>query len=277
MRAEGVEFKASVDVGRDIAVGQLRREFDAVCLACGAMQARDLPVPGRELAGVHFAMDYLTRQNRLNAGDPVDSRGRLTAEGKRVVIIGGGDTGSDCLGTCHRQGAKEVYQFELLSQPPPARSAETPWPLWPMMLRSSHAHEEGCRREWSVSTKRFSGENGRVARLHAARVEMKQENGRFQFVEIPGTDFEIGAELVLLAMGFVGPVRQGLISDLGLSLDSRGNVAVNQIHMTSVDGVFAAGDVKRGASLIVWAIREGRDAARGIDEYLRVGKSFRSV
>ncbi|MBI3610211.1 MAG: glutamate synthase subunit beta [Nitrospirae bacterium] len=273
MRAEGVEFKTGVEVGRDLPARDLLRMFDAVCLAGGATAARDLPVPGRELGGIHFAMDYLTQQNKINAGDAIDPAMRITAKDKRVVIIGGGDTGSDCLGTAHRHGAKEAYQFELLPQPPPARAESTPWPLWPMMLRSSHAHEEGCKREWSVSTQRFSGRNGRVNRLHAVRVEMKTDAaGRTQFVEMPDTAFDLDADLVLLAMGFTGPVKEGLLMDLGVRLDPRGNVAVDENQMTSVEGIFAAGDMKRGASLIVWAIREGRDAAKGIDQYLRIRK-----
>jgi glutamate synthase (NADPH/NADH) small chain len=276
MRAEGVEFKTGVSVGRDLPARDLLDRFDAVCLAGGAMTARELPVPGRELSGIHPAMDYLTQQNKINAGDVIDPAARITAKDKRVVIIGGGDTGSDCLGTAHRQGAKEVYQFELLPQPPPTRAPSTPWPLWPMMLRSSHAHEEGCRREWSVSTRRFSGKDGRVSRLHAIRVEMKTDAaGRTQFVETPGTEFELDADLVLLAMGFTGPVKEGLLTDLGVKLDPRGNAAVDENQMTSVEGVFAAGDMKRGASLIVWAIREGRDAARGMDQYLRTRKPAR--
>jgi glutamate synthase (NADPH) small chain len=273
MRQEGVEFKTSVHIGKDIKADRLRKDFDAVCLAGGAMVPRDLPIPGRDLNGIYFAMDYLTQQNKLNEGDSIRSDERITAEGKRVVIIGGGDTGSDCLGTCHRQGIKKVHQFELLPQPPVNRAESTPWPLWPMMFRTSHAHEEGCEREWSVLTKRFSGKDGNVSKLHAVRVEMKHDNGRFQFEEIPGTEFEIDVDLVLLAMGFVHPVREGLLDDLGVELDSRGNVTVNEHHMTTVDGVFAAGDMKRGASLIVWAIREGRDAASGIHEYLSVGQS----
>ncbi|HTN44450.1 MAG TPA: glutamate synthase subunit beta [Nitrospiria bacterium] len=270
MRAEGVVFKAGLDVGRDLPADRLRKNFDAVCLAGGAMSARDLAVPGRDLEGVLFAMDYLTQQNKANAGDAIDPAVRVTARDKRVVIIGGGDTGSDCLGTAHRQGARDVYQFELLPQPPATRAPSTPWPLWPMMLRSSHAHEEGCKREWSVSTLRFSGQNGRVTKLHAVRVEMKTDpDGRTRFVEMPGTEFDLDVDLVLLAMGFTGPVREGLLADLGVRLDARGNVAVDENQMTSVDGVFAAGDMKRGASLIVWAIREGRDAAKGIDQYLR--------
>jgi len=269
MQAEGVQFKTNIHVGKDITADALRREFDAICLAVGAMAARELPVPGRELRGIHLAMEYLTQQNRVNAGNTIDPAQRITAKGKRVVIIGGGDTGSDCLGTVHRQGAIDVYQFELLPQPPQIRAESTPWPLWPMQLRSSHAHEEGCKREWSVSTKQFSGKNGQVTKLHAVRVELKQdETGRPRFVEIPGTEFELDVDLVLLAMGFTGPVKEGLLSDLGVKLDTRGNVAVNENYMTNADGVFACGDVKRGASLIVWAIREGRDAAKGINQHL---------
>ncbi|OGW62360.1 MAG: glutamate synthase, partial [Nitrospirae bacterium RIFCSPHIGHO2_01_FULL_66_17] len=266
MIAEGVAFRTNVDVGRDLSVEELRQSFDAICLAGGAMAPRDLPVPGRELSGVHFAMDYLTQQNKINAGDPPPPPAeRLTAEGKRVVIIGGGDTGSDCLGTTHRQGAKEVYQFELLPQPPPHRAESTPWPLWPMQLRSSHAHEEGCKREWSVSTTKFTGRNGRVTKLHAVRVNFqKDDQGRSRMVEIPDTAFELDVDLVLLAMGFAGPDKRGLLTDLDVMLDTRGNVAVDENYMTNVDGVFAAGDMKRGASLIVWAIAEGRKAAAGI-------------
>ena len=274
MTAEGVLFKTNVEVGKDLTVDQLRREFDAVLLTGGAMQARELPVPGREMAGVHLAMDYLTQQNKINAGDTIDPAKRIDAKGKRVVIIGGGDTGSDCLGTAHRQGAKEVYQFELLPEPPSKRAESTPWPLWPMQLRTSHAHEEGCKREWSVSTKAFLGKNGQVEKLQAVHVELKADaEGRTQFTEVPGSAFELPANLVLLAMGFTGPVKQGLLTDLGVKLDPRGNVAVDAHHRTSVEGVFAAGDMKRGASLIVWAIREGRDAAKGIDRYLRKAQS----
>ncbi|HUJ79460.1 MAG TPA: glutamate synthase subunit beta [Nitrospiria bacterium] len=273
MRAEGVEFRTGVHVGTHPTVKALHAEYDAVCLAIGAMKPRELPVPGRELDGIHLAMDYLTQQNRINAGDGLrPGERRITAEGKRVVIIGGGDTGSDCLGTAHRQGAREVHQFEILPQPPEHRAASTPWPYWPMQLRSSHAHEEGCDRQWSVSTTHFSGSGGLVERLHAVRVAPESDaQGRTRFVPQPGTDFVIQAELVLLAMGFSGPVTDGLV-ELGVKLDARGNIAVNDLCMTSVDGLFAAGDAKRGASLIVWAIREGRDAARGIDQYLQTVK-----
>ena len=267
MKAEGVEFRTSIHVGVDISADELRRQFDVVCLALGAELARELPVPGRDLQGIHPAMDYLVQQNKRNAGDIITEE-PITAKGKRVVIIGGGDTGSDCLGTTHRQGCLEVHQFELLPEPPPARAESTPWPLWPMQLRSSHAHEEGCDRQWSVSTTRFSGHNGHVTKLHAHRVTF--ENGRF--IPMPGTEFEMEVNLVLLAMGFTGPVKNGLLDSLGVKYDARGNVAVDENYMTSVEGVFAGGDVKRGASLIVWAIAEGRKMAAGVDKYLRAGQ-----
>lgn len=272
MRAEGVEFRTNVHVGVDLDAATLRREFDAVCLAMGAEQARELPVPGRELKGIHLAMEYLVQQNKRNAGDSVTEE-PITAKGKRVVIIGGGDTGSDCLGTAHRHGCSEVHQFELLPEPPATRASSTPWPLWPMQLRTSHAHEEGCDRQWSLSTTKFSGHNGHVTKLHARRVQM--ENGRF--TPVPGTEIEMEVDLVLLAMGFAGPVKHGLLDGLGVAYDSRGNVAVDENFMTGVEGVFAAGDVKRGASLIVWAIAEGRRMAAGVERYLHAGKSAKTA
>ena len=272
MTAEGVQFKTSVHVGKDISGEELRRRFDAVCLAMGAEQARDLPVAGRELKGVHFAMDYLTQQNKRNAGIAVTDE-PITAKGKRVVIIGGGDTGSDCLGTAHRQGCTEVHQFEVLPEPPPQRASSTPWPLWPIQLRTSHAHEEGCDRQWSISTTKFTGHNGHVTKLHANRVQF--ENGKF--VPMPNTEFEMDVDLVLLAMGFTGPVKNGLLDSLGVKYDARGAVAVDEYFMTSVEGVFAGGDTKRGASLIVWAIAEGRKMAAGVDKYLQAGKSAKAA
>ena len=251
MKAEGVEFKTGVTIGKDITGEQLRQQFDAVGLTMGAEQARELPIPGRELKGVHLAMDYLTQQNKRTAGIPVTDE-PITAKGKRVVIIGGGDTGSDCLGTVHRQGCVEAHQFELLPEPPPTRAGSTPWPLWPMQLRTSHAHEEGCDRQWSISTTKFTGHNGQVTKLHGNRV--KFENGKF--TPIPNSDFEMDADLVLLAMGFTGPVKNGLLDSLGVKYDQRGAVAVDENFMTNLDGVFAGGDTKRGASLIVWAIAE---------------------
>ena len=268
MRAEGVEFRPNVHVGVDISAERLREQYDAVCLANGAEQARELPVPGRDLKGIHLAMDYLMQQNRRNAGDQVAEE-PITAKGKRVVIIGGGDTGSDCLGTTHRQGCTEVHQFELLPEPPPQRADSTPWPLWPMQLRTSHAHEEGCDRQWSLSTTKFSGHNDHVTKLHAHRVAF--EGGRF--TPMTATEIEMDVDLVLLAMGFTGPVKRGLLDDLGVKYDARGAVAVDDNFMTNVEGVFAGGDVKRGASLIVWAIAEGRKMAAGVDRYLCAGKS----
>ena len=271
MRKEGVTFETSVCVGVDTDIEKLRRDFDAVLLAMGAEQPRELPIPGRELKGVHLAMDYLTQQNKRVAGDTILCE-EISAKGKRVVVIGGGDTGSDCLGTAHRQGCLEAHQFELLPEPPPTRAGSTPWPLWPMKLRTSHAHEEGCDREWSISTTKFSGENGHVTKLHTNRVVF--EEGKI--VPVPESEMEMDADLVLLAMGFVGPVKNGFLDSLGLEYGNRGNVEVNEHFMTNLDGVFAAGDTKRGASLIVWAIAEGRNAAQGVHRYLQAGQSLRT-
>jgi glutamate synthase (NADPH/NADH) small chain len=274
LEAEGVRFRTGVDVGVDLSVGELQAEFDAVCIATGAGAARDLEVPGRQLAGVHLAMDFLAAANRrlekdASPASPFPLLSSPDARDLRVVIIGGGDTGSDCAGTCVRQGARSVRQFELLPAPPASRASSTPWPLWPMQLRTSHAHEEGCEREWSVATTAFSGENSRVQRLHAVRLERQVfADGRTDFAQMPGTEFELEADLVLLAMGFTGPVKSQLLTDLEVALDGRGNVATDKAHRTSVPGVFSAGDARRGASLIVWAIREGRDAADSINSWL---------
>jgi len=260
--AEGVEFVVNAHVGKSIPAGDLRRDFDAVVLAGGSENPRDLSVPGRELNGIHFAMDFLPQSNKACEGDAVP--GQILATGKRVVIIGGGDTGADCLGTSHRQSAAHISQFELLPKPPGERSPKTPWPLWPMQLRVESSHEEGGLRDWSVSTARFSGdEHGNVRKLHAVRVGAPPK-----FDALPGSEFEMDVDLVLLAMGFTGPVRGGLLDDLGVVLDGRGNVATNDRYMSSVPGVFAAGDTRRGQSLVVWAIAEGRKAARGVDEFL---------
>jgi glutamate synthase (NADPH/NADH) small chain len=265
LEAEGVEFRTNVNVGVDLSVAELRALYDAVLLAGGAPVPRDIRVPGRELAGIHFAMDFLEQQNRRIAGEDVPDGD--TAEGKHVVIIGGGDTGSDCAGVSLRQGAKSVTQFELLSRPPAARADFTPWPLWPMQLRSSHAHEEGCQRDWEVSTTHFSGENGRVTALHAARVNaMLRSDGNLEIVPTD-TTFTVSADLVLLAMGFQGSGSDVLTSALGVTCDARGNTATTG-YRTNVPGVYSAGDRRRGASLIVWAIREGRDAAAAIHEDL---------
>jgi glutamate synthase (NADPH/NADH) small chain len=262
MRAEGVRFRTGAHVGVNVAVEDLRREHNALLLAGGAEHPRDLRVSGRELNGIHFAMDFLPQQNRRNEGDEVPAEHAILAGGKRVIIIGGGDTGADCLGTCHRQGALSVTQFELLPKPPDERSSSTPWPLWPMQLRIEGAHEEGGTRDWSVSTVRFSGdEDGNVKRLHAVRVDNKLQ-------AVPGTEFTMEADLVLLAMGFLGPVRNGMVEQLGVKLDHRGNVTTADNYMSSVPGVFAAGDMRRGQSLVVWAIAEGRKAAQAMDKYL---------
>jgi glutamate synthase (NADPH/NADH) small chain len=261
MRGEGVKFETNAQVGGNVPVEDLRREFDAILLAGGAEQPRNLNVPGRELKGIHFAMEYLPQQNRVCEGDTVPEQ--ILATGKRVVIIGGGDTGADCLGTSHRQGARSVTQFELLPKPPDTRSPSTPWPLWPMQLRIESSHEEGGTRDWSVSTVRFTGdEYGNVKQLHAVRVSAALQ-------PMPGTEFTIDTDLVLLAMGFTGPVKHGMLDQLGATLDGRGNVAASADYMSSVPGVFAAGDMRRGQSLVVWAIAEGRKAAEGIDRYLR--------
>jgi glutamate synthase (NADPH/NADH) small chain len=273
MVKEGVVFQTNADVGASPTLAELRSEFDAIVLACGAGAPRDLPVPGRDLGGIHFAMEYLPLQNRRCEGDHVADDAFITAEGKRVVIIGGGDTGADCLGTAHRQGAASVHQFELLPRPPDARAAENPWPQWPNVFRVSSAHEEGGERHYQISTERFIGDDrGQVAALEAVKVEMVREGGRLDFRPIPGSEFRLECDLVLLAMGFLGPERTGPIAELNLELTPRGNVRRDPSWMTSVPGVFTCGDMQRGQSLIVWAIAEGRSCARGVDLYL-MGKS----
>jgi len=263
MEREGVVFKTRKHVGVNVPVEEVRREFDAILLAAGAESPRDLNVPGRELKGIHFAMEYLPQQNRRLAGDAV--AGQILATGKRVLIIGGGDTGADCLGTSHRQKPASVHQFEILPMPSLERSPSTPWPLWPIQLRTESAHQEGGIREWAVATTRLSGdENGHVKQLHGIRVGPPPK-----FEPLPGTDFTLDVDLVLIAMGFLGPVKNGMIEALGVNLDARGNVEADANHMTSVPGVFAAGDMRRGQSLVVWAIAEGRKAARGIHKYLQ--------
>jgi glutamate synthase (NADPH) small chain len=264
MSGEGVRFAPNSEVGKNVSVEDLLREFDAIMLAGGAEQPRDLKVPGRELKGIHFAMEYLPQQNRRCLGDTLEPEFDILASGKRVVIIGGGDTGADCLGTCHRQKPLSVNQFEIMPKPPDERSPLTPWPLWPMQLRTEGAHEEGGIRDWSIATTKFSGDAGGVKRLHAVRVGPPPK-----FEPIPGSDFTMEADLVLIAMGFLGPVRNGMIDQLDVALDPRGNVATDHNYMSSVPGVFAAGDMRRGQSLVVWAIAEGRKAAAAVDTYLR--------
>jgi glutamate synthase (NADPH) small chain len=269
MEDEGVIFRTGVNVGVNYSIEELLANFDAVCLTGGSTKARDLNVPGRGLKGVHLAMEYLPQQNLVLAGNHVSPEERITAEGKRVVILGGGDTGADCLGTAHRQGAEIVYQFELLAEPPRERRPNNPWPQWPIILRSSGAHEEGGVRDYNILTKAFSGSNGHVEKLHAVRVDWAAgENGRPSMQEVPDSEFEIETDLVLLAMGFLHPEHDGMLAQLGVELDQRGNVKVDQNRMTSVPGVFAGGDMVRGQSLVVWAIAEGRDVARGVDHYL---------
>ncbi len=264
MRAEGVRFEINAHVGVNVPVDDLRRQFHAILLAGGAEQPRNLNVPGRELEGIHFAMEFLPQQNKRCEGDTIAEDVAILATGKHVVIIGGGDTGADCLGTSHRQMPLSVTQFELLPKPPDERAPSTPWPLWPMQLRSESSHEEGGMRDWSVSTTRFTGDDhGRVKQLHALRVGPPPK-----FEPIPGTEFALDADLVLLAMGFLGPVQNGMIEQLALTIDPRGNVATDENYMSSQPGIFAAGDMRRGQSLVVWAITEGRKAARAIDVYL---------
>jgi glutamate synthase (NADPH/NADH) small chain len=268
MSAEGVEFRVNQHVGVNVGARQIVDEYDAVVLAGGAEKPRDLPVPGRDLEGVHFAMEFLPQQNKVIAGDAVDDQ--ILATGKHVIVIGGGDTGSDCVGTSNRQGAKSITQFELLPQPPEQENKPLVWPYWPVKLRSSSSHEEGCNRDWAVATKRFEGGDGKVEKLIAARVAwQKDATGQTVMREVPGSEFEMKADLVLLAMGFLGPVQEGLLEQLGVAKDVRSNVVADtENYRTSIPKVFAAGDIRRGQSLVVWGIREGRQAARAVDEFL---------
>jgi glutamate synthase (NADPH/NADH) small chain len=265
LEAEGIVFRPNVNVGVTVPASRLTADFDAILLAGGAEHPRDLPVPGRELTGIHFAMEYLTLQNRRNEGDAVADAEFITAKDQHVIIIGGGDTGADCLGTAHRQGARSVHQLELMPTPPSDRAADNPWPHWPLIFRTSSAHDEGGERLYAVSTQKFSGDaNGHVRTLHAVKVE-RTERG---FSPVSGSEFELDADLVLLAMGFTGPQKNALLTDLGVVYTDRGNVKRDARWMTNVPGVFTAGDMQRGQSLIVWAIAEGRSAARAIDTYL---------
>src|SRR6202049_3094227 len=265
MKAEGLEIVTNCRVGIDIHADEMRSKYDAIVLTMGATKPRDLPVPGRDLKGIHFAMEFLPQQNKRCLGDALDPAIDILATGKRVVIIGGGDTGADCLGTCHRQKPLSVHQFEIMPKPPDERSPETPWPLWPLQLRIEGAHEEGGVRDWSIATSKFTGdENGDVRQLHAVRVGPPPK-----FEPIVGSEFTMDADLVLIAMGLLVPGRNGMIEQLAVQLDNRGNVATDQNYMSSVPGVFAAGDMRRGQSLVVWAISEGRKAAAGVDAYLK--------
>jgi NAD(P)H-dependent glutamate synthase small subunit len=270
MREEGVIFETGVNAGVDVSAGYLRRTFDAVVLATGATVPRDLPVPGRDLAGIHFAMDFLTRQNKAGAGDEIPDGERISAAGKHVVVVGGGDTGSDCIGTSRRQGASSITQIELLPRPPENRAPRNPWPTWPVVLRTSSSQEEGCERLWGIQTKAFAGDGGRVRKLSCVTLDWSEPDaaGRRTFREVPGSEFSIPADLVLLAMGFVHVEHGPLVRDLGVSTDPRGNLLVNGNLQTSVPGVFGAGDAVAGASLVVRAIDLGRRAAEGVDRYL---------
>ena len=270
MQAEGVEFRPNSHVGDNVDINKLVEEFDSVALCGGSEKPRDLPVPGRELDGVHFAMEFLSQQNARIAGVNVPDDVSIMATGKHVIVIGGGDTGSDCVGTSIRHGAESVTQLELLPQPPERENKGLTWPDWPMKLRTSSSHEEGCERDWSVMTKNFAGADGRVTTLNGVGLEWSQgEDGRMEMQEVNGSDFELKADLVLLAMGFVHPIHEGMIEALKVNLDDRGNVdADTEAYQTSVDKIFAAGDMRRGQSLVVWAIREGRQCARAIDEFL---------
>ena len=269
MVAEGVVFKTNTNVGVDVTVEQLQTEFDAIVLSGGATDPRDLPLPGRELKGVHFAMEFLTQQNKICEGDTVLRQ--IHAGGKRVVVLGGGDTGSDCVGTSNRHGALSVHQFELMPRPPEQRNDEMPWPYWPMIMRSSSSHEEGAERDWSINTVRFSGdEEGNLKKLHGVRLNwITDEQGRRRMEPIAGSEFELDVDLVFLALGFLGPEKGRLLEDLGVELTERGNVKADAEYRTTAPGVFACGDLRRGQSLVVWAIWEGRECARGVDLYLR--------
>jgi glutamate synthase (NADPH) small chain len=272
MRGEGVTFRVGVAVGQDLRGEQLLHEYDAVVLTMGARAPRDLPIPGRELKGIHFAMEYLVQQNRRVAGDQVDAGRAILAAGKHVVVLGGGDTGSDCVGTAVRQGAASVTQLELMPKPALVRLPSNPWPEWPLVLRTSSSQEEGADRDWSVSTRAFRGDNGRVMALEAVRAVL--EGGKV--VPVPDSALSLPCELVLLAMGFVGPEKHGILDQLGLALDHRGNARTDASGATSVPGVFAGGDVARGQSLVVWAIADGRRVAAGVDAWLRKAPALRA-
>ncbi len=274
MQAEGVEFRPGTHIGVDVPARQLLAEFDALVVCAGSEQPRDLNVPGRELKGIYFALQFLQQNNKRVAGDPIPADAAIHARGKHVVVIGGGDTGSDCVGTSIRHGAASVTQYEVLARPPVKENKATTWPNWPLKMRTSSSHEEGCERDWSISTKSFSGADGVVTTLHGVRLDwQKDASGAVKMVEIAGSEFAIPADLVLLATGYLHPVHAGMLAELGVELDARGNArADTERYQTSVPKVFAAGDTRRGQSLVVWAIREGRQAARAVDEFL-MGRS----
>ncbi len=276
MEQEGVVFKTEVNVGVDVDPDEIRQQHDALVLCGGAEQPRDIPVAGRQLQGIHFAMEYLAQQTRKILGEKLDPRVEINARGKKVIVLGGGDTGADCVGTANRQGAVSVKQFELMSKPPVERAGDNPWPQWALVYRTATSHEEGCERDYSIATREFSGSDGRITKLHAVRLDWSGKDpstGRPVMKEIPGSAFEVECDLVFLALGFLGPVKTGLLEKLGVALDVRGNVKADDNKMTSVPGVFTAGDMTRGQSLVVWAINEGRAAAQAVDHYLANKKS----
>ena len=270
LQAEGINFKTGAEVGINTKLDKIRKDFDAIVVTIGAGQPRDLKVEGRELDGVHFALEFLQQQNHVNRGDVVKDEDRILATGKPVLVIGGGDTGSDCVGTSNRQKARSVMQIEIMPKPSETRAPGNPWPYWPTVLKTTSSHKEGCDRRWSLNTKRFIGEGGKVKKVELVEVEWKKDaNGRWQMEEKPETAYTVDAELVLLCMGFLSPVHEGLVNELGVELDARGNIKVDANGMTSVDGVFAAGDAATGASLVVRAIARGRETARGVHEWLQ--------
>jgi len=271
MQKEGVVFRTGAHIGVDIKAKYLLKRFDALVLAGGSEQPRDLNVPGRELAGVYQAMEFLPQQNRVNRGQKIDARQRVLAKDKNVIVLGGGDTGADCVGTANRQGARSVKQFEILPRPPEQRVAANPWPQWAFTYRKSTSHEEGVEQDFCVLTKKLTGEKGKLKKFHAVRLEygpIDPVTCRYKTTEIPGSEFEVECDLLILAMGFLGPVKNGMLDELGVELDNRGNVKTDANYMTSVEGVFAAGDMHRGQSLVVWAINEGRQAAAGVQQWL---------
>ena len=270
MQSEGVEFKSNSEIGNNIMISDLLDQFDAIAVCIGSEVPRSLDIPGRNFSGVHYAMEFLSQQNNRIAGKEIDSKAEINAKNQNVIVIGGGDTGSDCVGTANRQGAKSICQLELLSEPPKSENKSLTWPNWPMKLRTSTSHQEGCNRKWSILTKSFGGENGKINKLNCVEVEWKSNHdGRMEMKEIKGSEFALDADLVFLAMGFLHPIQQGLVNELKLDLDSRGNIKANEIeYKTSVEKIFTAGDSRRGQSLVVWAIREGRQCAHEIDKYL---------
>ena len=276
MREEGVKFKTKTNVGVDVSAKEMTSTYDAIVLCGGAEWPRNLEVPGRDLEGVYFAMEFLMQQNRICIGEKVSLEERISCEGKKVIVLGGGDTGSDCIGTANRQGAASVKNYELLARPPKQRSPDNPWPNWAFVERNSTSRDEGCDRDYAILTKKLSGENGQLKKLHAVRLEWMKDpaTGRQTFKEIPGSEFQVEVDILLLALGFLGPVKTGLLEDFGVALTERGNVKAEKNKMTSVPGIFTAGDMTRGQSLVVWAIQEGRAAAEGVHQYLLSGQSL---